>query len=281
MRRATRCLWALCLSVAATQWALAVNPPDLLHAKLFDDAVDVSQYWVSEKLDGVRAYWDGQHLLSRNGNRFNAPGWFTRDFPDVALDGELWIQRGRFERVLSTVRKRNPVNEEWREIGYYIFDLPNGHGDFTRRSEMIKQFVSASQNPHLHAVAQWRIADSARLHAKLDEVISGGGEGLMLHREDALYRSGRSDVLLKLKRYQDAEATVLEHIPGKGRHKGRMGSLLVENHAGKRFKIGTGFSDAQRESPPKIGSTITYKHFGLTRNGIPRFASFLRQRQPL
>jgi DNA ligase-1 len=100
----------------------------------------------------------------------------------------------------------------------------------------------------------------------------------MLHRADALYVTGRNDALLKLKLLDDAEATVIAHVEGKGKYTGKMGALQVETADGKRFQIGTGFSDAQRASPPAIGTLVTYTHRGLTKNGLPRFASYLRVR---
>ena len=100
----------------------------------------------------------------------------------------------------------------------------------------------------------------------------------MLHRADAQYIAGRSDVLLKLKLQLDTEAIVIAHLPGKGKYVGKLGALLVEAQDGIRFKLGTGFSDAQRENPPAIGSTITYTYLDKTKNGKPKFASFLRVR---
>ena len=110
----------------------------------------------------------------------------------------------------------------------------------------------------------------------LDEIVTKGGEGLMLHRADSLYHSGRSDDLLKLKPWQDAEATVVEILPGKGKFSGMMGSLLVTDESGLRFRIGTGFSNKERRNPPAVGTVITYKFTGTTKKGLPKFASFLR-----
>jgi ATP-dependent DNA ligase len=109
-------------------------------------------------------------------------------------------------------------------------------------------------------------------------VVAAGGEGLMLHGGDAPYSAGRSDDLLKLKRFNDAEARVVAHNPGKGRLQGMLDSLTVETPDGTRFRVGTGFTDAQRRHPPPIGSTITYRYQGVTRNGKPRFPVFWRVR---
>ena len=260
--------------------AVAGEPPPLLLAKPYTDDIDVRDYWVSEKLDGVRAYWDGQRLLSRRGNVFQAPAWFTEGFPPHPLDGELWLGRGAFEATVSAVRKQRPVAAEWRQLSYQVFELPGAAGDFTRRLARLERIVAAVNSPYLKLIPHQRLKDQAALQRKLDEVVAGGGEGLMLHRADSLYETGRGNALLKLKTYEDAEAVVIAHLPGKGRNLGRLGALLVEMPDGKQFKIGSGFSDQERENPPPVGALVTYKYYGLSRRGIPRFASFLRIRQP-
>ena len=257
----------------------AESPP-LVLAEVYRDGINPADYWVSEKLDGVRAYWDGSRLLSRSGHLIHAPDWFTRELPRTALDGELWLGRGQFERLSAIVRRQEPVDAEWREVRYLLFELPMADGTFTQRLEKLRQIVKATPRATwLGVVEQLRLPGPEALQQKLQAVVSAGGEGLMLHRADAPYRSGRSEDLLKLKPYLDQEATVIEHIPGKGRLTGRMGSLLVENDDGRRFRLGTGFSDEQRLHPPPIGSRVTYQYRGLTAKGLPRFASFLRIRE--
>ena len=259
--------------------AVAGEPPPLLLAKPYTDDIDVRDYWVSEKLDGVRAYWDGRRLLSRRGNVFQAPAWFTEGFPPHPLDGELWLGRGAFEATLSAVRKQRPVAAEWRQLSYQVFELPGAAGDFSQRLERLERIVAAVNSPYLKLIPQQRFENQAALQGKLDEVVAGGGEGLMLHRADSLYETGRGAALLKLKTYEDAEAVVIAHLPGKGRNLGRLGALLVEMPDGRQFRIGSGFSDQERENPPPVGALVTYKYYGLSRRGIPRFASFLRIRQ--
>lgn len=259
--------------------AVAGEPPPLLLAKPYTDDIDVRDYWVSEKLDGVRAYWDGRRLLSRRGNVFQAPAWFIEGFPPHPLDGELWLGRGAFEATVSAVRKQRPVAAEWRQLSYQVFELPGAAGDFSQRLARLERIVTAVNSPYLKLIPHQRLKDQAALQGKLDEVVAGGGEGLMLHRADSLYETGRGAALLKLKTYEDAEAVVIAHLPGKGRNLGRLGALLVEMPDGKQFKIGSGFSDQERENPPPLGALVTYKYYGLSRRGIPRFASFLRIRQ--
>ena len=252
--------------------------PALTLAKIYHQGVDVSQYWVSEKLDGVRAYWDGEKLLSRQGNEFAAPEWFIENFPAYPLDGELWLGRNQFERLVSIVRKQIAVDSEWRNVRYMVFELPNGAETFTQRYLLLRQRLTPQDNPYLHVVKQYRLEDHAALMKNLEVVVQVGGEGLMLHRADAPYQTTRTDDLLKVKPYFDAEARVVAHLPGKGKYTNMLGALLVETNEGKRFKIGTGFTDAERENPPPIGSLVTYKYHGLTRKGVPRFTSFLRVR---
>lgn len=253
--------------------------PALLLAKTYHQSIDIKHYLVSEKLDGVRAYWDGKQLLSRQGNRFNAPQWFVKNFPKQALDGELWIARNSFQKTVSTVRKKHPIDKEWRQVSYQLFELPSGEGSFQRRVQAMRAIVEPLSIPHLKVIQQYRLESTDALTKKLDEVVAQGAEGLMLHRADALYQAGRSHVLLKVKKHQDAEARVIQHLSGKGKFSEVMGSMVVEDSAGRRFKIGTGFTLQQRKNPPSLGTMITYKYFGRTKKGLPRFASFLRGRK--
>ena len=272
---------ALLLALLVFSTAAAVEPPPLLLAKTYTERIVVRDYWVSEKLDGVRAYWDGRRLLSRRGHVFPAPAWFTAGFPSHPLDGELWLRRGAFEATLGAVRKQRPDEAEWRQLSYQVFELPGAAGSFSQRLARLEHIIARVDSPYLQLIAQQRFENEADLHRKLDEVVAGGGEGLMLHRADSLYQTGRSDALLKLKTYRDAEAVVIAHLPGKGRNLGRLGALLVEMPDGKRFRIGSGFSDRERDQPPPVGTRVTYKYYGLSSRGIPRFASFLRVRQAL
>ena len=259
--------------------ALAREAPELLLAKIYDRSVDVRDYWVSEKYDGVRAYWDGHRLISRQGHVYHAPAWFVQDFPKTPLDGELWAGRGKFEQLVSAVRKARPVDAEWRQVRYMVFELPGSEGTFTQRLTTLRKILTPPRQ-HIELVEQFRLDSHEALMRRMRQVVAHGGEGLMLHRADAPWHGGRSDDLLKVKPWQDAEAIVIAHLPGKGKYRGMLGALLVEMPDGRRFRIGSGFSDAQRRSPPPVGATITYRYRGLSRYGIPRFASFVRIRPP-
>jgi DNA ligase 1 len=267
----------LCI-VALLFLPLCATAQDILLAQIYSQGVDVKQYLVSEKLDGVRAIWDGKQLKSRKGNVINAPVWFVKDLPNTPLDGELWLARGQFDVLSGAVRKDIPVDAEWKNITYQIFELPNATGTFEVRAKRMVEIVEQLNIPHLKTVVQFRVKNETELNKKLKQIVAKGGEGLMLHRADAAYITGRSDALLKLKLLHDAEAIVIAHLPGKGKYTGKLGALLVQAQDGMRFKLGTGFSDAQRANPPEIGSTITYTYLDKTKNGKPKFASFLRVR---
>lgn len=254
-------------------------PPSILLAEVYRGNIDVTLYLVSEKLDGVRAIWNGKALRSRAGNMINAPAWFIAGLPSTELDGELWMGRGQFEQVSAAVRREQINDKEWHQISYMVFELPEAPGTFAQRAERISDLVQQSNVPWLQAIKQFSVKDHIALHRRMKEVVSEGGEGLMLHRADALYETGRSNSLLKLKPWEDAEAVVIDHVPGKGKFSGVMGALRVRMPDGRVFSIGTGFTDAQRRNPPVIGAEVTYLYSGLTNKGLPRFASFLRIRE--
>ena len=271
-------VFCLCLAPFAPAQS-ADTPPRALLANVANINIDPTPYLVSEKYDGVRAIWDGKALRSRAGNVIAAPDWFITKLPKQPLDGELWIARGQFEKLSGAVRKTSPLDDEWRQVKYMIFELPDAPGTFAERYEQIKRVVAATNFSQLVAIEQFRLPDNAALRRKLEEIVRAGGEGLMLHRADAPYITGRNDALLKLKPLDDAEATVIGYVPGKGKYEGKMGALQVETPDGKRFQIGTGFTDAVRANPPAIGMMVTYTYRGFTKTGLPRFASFVRVRE--
>jgi len=259
---------------AAPALLLAKNAPhDLGRLRLSD-------YLVSEKLDGVRAYWNGQAMISRQGLALNVPPDFARRLPARPLDGELWLGRGQFDATAAALRRSTAEAGEWARMRYMLFELPEGAGSFEQRAALLRDLSQDLAWEALQAVPQTRGSDAAGLQEQLARVLQGGGEGLMLHLAAAPYLSGRSEVLLKLKPQDDDEAVVLAHLPGTGRLQGLMGALRVRNSQGQEFLLGTGFSDAERRRPPALGSVVTYRYRGLTATGLPRFASFVRV-QPL
>jgi DNA ligase-1 len=250
------------------------SPPQQL-ATLYQDDIVVSDYWISEKLDGIRARWNGSSLVTRNNNKIHAPAWFVKNFPQQTLDGELWLARNSFEKTASIVLRDTP-NEDWRTIKFMLFDLPEHKGNFTQRLIEMYSLADTFASTNVQVIPQFKLANRNQLMLKLDELVAQGAEGLMLHHKAAYYEDGRTTKLLKLKKHQDAEARVIAHLSGKGKYQNMLGSLLVELDNGLQFKIGSGFSDIQRQAPPAIGTVITFKYYGLTEKGIPRFASFLR-----
>lgn len=256
-----------------------VQPPAILLAKIWRDGFDPADFWVSEKLDGVRAIWDGHALRFRSGRTVHAPAWFVAALPAQPLDGELWLGRGQFDSLSAIVRKTEPLDAEWRTVHYMIFDMPDTEGSFSQRVERMREVIAHADIAWLQVVPQFRVADKRQLMARYEEIIAGGGEGLMLHRADAPYRAGRSDDLLKLKPAEDAEATVIGHVPGKGRFTGQVGALEVQNVEGKKFRIGSGLNDSLRRDPPPVGAVITYRYQHLTKDGMPRFPRYWRLRE--
>lgn len=270
-------LLILCLSLLSP--CAAAEPP-LLLAKTYRPGrgVVLADYWVSEKFDGVRGYWDGQQLLTRSGEPIAAPAWFTAGWPATPLDGELWAGRGAFERAAATVRQRAPLEADWRLLRYLVFDLPAHPGSFDARLPALKATVEAIDQPWVQTVEQDRVWDGADLQRRLAAVLAAGGEGLMLHRGASLYQAGRSDDLLKVKPNDDAEARVLAYLPGRGKYRGQAGALLVESPEGQRFRLGAGLSDEVRRDPPPLGAWVTYRYTGRTAGGLPRFPRYLRVR---
>ncbi|WP_396268380.1 DNA ligase [Ideonella sp.] len=273
-------LWALLPLSMASSVAFAASAPALLLAKSAPSSIDPAGYLVSEKLDGVRAFWDGQRLRTRGGLLIAAPTWFTQKLPAMALDGELWMGRSRFDLLSGAVRQAEPDEAAWRLISFRVFEMPGAAGPFEQRAQRLRQVVEQAQFGGLQWVPQEVIADRSTLQRRLAEVVAAGGEGLMLHKADAPYTTGRSDVLLKLKPVEDAEAVVIGYEPGKGRFAGQTGALKVRDEQGRVFSVGSGLSHAQRISPPPLGSTVTVRWRGTTSKGLPRFATLWRLREP-
>lgn len=267
--------WVCLGGLPCSAWAA---PPPVELVDVYHAGVDLAQYWVSEKFDGVRGYWDGHRLLTRGGVVIQAPAWFTHNWPATPMDGELWAGYGRFARASAAVRSAGANDPAWHAMSYHVFDLPAYGGDFDARVPAIVATVAAIGDPWVVAVRQFHVRDDAQLQAALQRVLAKGGEGLVLHRGDVPYRAGRGAGLLKLKPYEDAEARVVAIKPGHGRLAGVMGSIEVRTRAGRRFSIGSGFSDDDRAHPPPVGSWVTYRFNGRTAKGTPRFVRFLRRR---
>jgi DNA ligase-1 len=252
--------------------------PPLLLAERWDNAQDLTGWWLSEKLDGVRAYWDGKSLISRLGNRFHAPDWFLEGLPDIPLDGELWIGRKAFQRTVGIVRRQDQT-DLWKQVRYLAFDAPGVAHAFEGRIAAIRAHIERYRPPYLAAHEHAVCTGLDQLRAELARVEGLGGEGLMVRQPESRYEVGRSLTLLKIKSFRDAEARVIDHLKGAGRHKGRLGALFVELADGTQFSVGTGFSDAEREAPPPVGSVITFRYQELSDGGVPRFPSYIGVRR--
>jgi DNA ligase-1 len=246
---------------------------------VYEGGIVFSDWLMSEKLDGVRGYWDGRRLLSRNGTAFDPPPAFIRNFPDFAIEGEIWGGRATFEKTVGIIKKQGP-HAGWLKLKFAIFDVPAAPGGFEERLSRAADWFSEHPSEFAFVIGHRPVESEAHLSAELNRIERLGGEGIILRRRGSPYTAGRSRDILKVKRYSDMEAVVIAHLAGKGRNEGRMGSLLVELPDNAiRFRIGSGFSDRLRENPPPIGSLVTFKFYGFYASGIPRFPSFLRIRE--
>ncbi len=254
----------------------AADPLPLIHGQKYSDQ-NVTGWLMSEKLDGIRAVWDGKQLLSRRGTLLRPPAAFVRNFPPFPLDGELWSRRNDFEHIVSIVTASGP-SEEWLGLTYNIFEAPESPGDFVSRMKRVRTWFDTHPAPYARIIRQRPVTSAQALQDFLKEVEAHGGEGVMVKNPAAGYRGGRSNDLLKVKDYDDMEGRVIGYREGKGRFDGMVGSLLVELDNGVRFYLGSGLTAEMRKNPPPIGSEITFKYYGWTRSGKPRFASFMRLR---
>jgi DNA ligase-1 len=194
--------------------------------------------------------------------------------PAEPLDGELWLGRKKFQRTVSIVR-RHDESELWKEIRYLVFDAPALERDFEHRLQFVETVLRAQRPPFASAHPHRVCRGIDHLKQELARIEALGGEGMMLRQPGSRYMEGRSGTLLKIKTFRDAEARVISHEPGRGRHKGRLGALLVQMADGTRFAVGTGLSDAERQNPPPVGSVIRFRYQELSDGGVPRFPSYV------
>ncbi|KAJ7750468.1 DNA ligase/mRNA capping enzyme [Mycena maculata] len=253
--------------------------PALLLANKWDieTGPDPTGWWISEKLDGVRTFYNGKGMVSRLGNPFTPPTWFLDKLPkDVTLDGELFGGRGKFQDTVSIVKTVN--SPHWKEITFQIFDIPSENTTFEERVAFLQKLFGPGGKyacPEVVLVEHEKAKNRKHVLDKLKEIEGLGGEGLMLRRAGSKYEGRRSATLLKIKTFYDAEAEVTGYTDGKGKNAGTTGALKCKMESGKTFNVGTGLSDQQRRNPPKIGSIIVYRFQELTRDGVPRFPSYI------
>ena len=279
---------AFCLSFA---FGAGQGKLELLRLSEYKDQ-NVSGWLASEKLDGVRAYWDGENLLSRQGKKLNTPLSFTKNFPKFALDGELYAKELKFEEIQASVMDKLPDEKAWNRLKFHIFDVPEASGGLPRRLEVLAKFLKNEPNDNLIIIKQIKMRDNAHFLKFAESIIAKGGEGAVVREPNAPYERKRSKNALKFKKFKDAECEVIAVNKGSGKYANFAGSLTCKALGGKNdkeragepkegtiFKIGSGLSDKNRQEPPKIGSIITYKFQNLTTNGKPRFPIFLRIRE--
>lgn len=276
-RRQTLIILLLGIGLNVAAWAA----PSMPMLPLADDGErEIVGWLMSEKLDGVRGYWDGQQLWSKNGTLFQPSPAFVADLPPFALEGELWGGRGSFETTAAIVQRQDePAG--WLQLRFGIFDVPQASGPFSQRIALASAWFAAHPSAYAFVIAQQPVQNRIALRRELTRIERLGGEGLIVRDPEAEYLAGRRPEILKVKSFEDGEAMVVGHLPGQGKNAGMLGALLVELPDGTRFKIGTGFSAEQRRNPPPLGTTITFKHHGRYRSDVPKFPVFLRIRRDL
>lgn len=257
---------------------LFAQKTDLLLLKTYKDDINVDGWLMSEKLDGVRAYWDGTKLISRGGKVFKTPVWFIKGFPPFEIDGELWSKRGDFDNVSGIVRTQTP-HEGWEQLTYNIFEIPNQKGGLKQRLKVLETYLGDYPSNYIKIIEQTTCKDKNHLKTFLKEIEDRGGEGIVVRNPYASYINKRTSEALKVKSFDDAECEVVGHNKGKGKYKNSVGSLICKMKNEQIINIGSGLSDELRKNPPKKGIIITFKYQGLTKNGKPRFPVFLRVRE--
>jgi len=262
--------------VLCFSFILIADPSKLVLLKTYKEDMNVTGWAMSEKLDGIRAVWNGKELISRNAKPLNPPVWFTRDFPPFALDGELWSFRGDFEHIVSIVNSHDS-NISWRELKYHVFEVPEQEGGLLRRLEVLQAYLQEHPNKNIRIIKQVTIKDQAHAKAFFDEVVANKGEGVVIRDKTQKYYTGRTSHSLKYKPFIDDECKVVSITEGEGKFKGLMGSIRCD-FKGKIIKIGSGFSDKERRFPPKVGALVSFKYYGLTGLGNPKYPVYLRVR---
>jgi len=252
---------------------LFAQKPNILLLKTYKDQ-NISGWVMSEKLDGIRAIWDGKDLFFRSGKKINAPAWFTVNYPPFSIDGELWTKERDFENISSIVRDKIPNDIQWKQIKHYIFEVPNAKGNLFQRLKKVQPY----QNDIIKVIPQIKVKNKQHLKQFLKTIEEKGGEGVVVRDPNTPYISKRTSKALKVKSFKDTECEVIGYTKGKGKFDGMVGAIVCKLSNNIKFKIGSGFSMKDRKNPPKIGDIITFKYKEFTKYGKPRFPVFLRVR---
>lgn len=272
-------LWCACFAFASDILLLNKISEQEIQKKNFNG------YLMSEKLDGIRGIWEAGKFKTRQDNPIHIPSYFTYNFPSFKLDGELWIARAKFDEVSALIRSDNLGSSLWKSVTYNVFDVPNACEEFklapctlSNRLKVLERYLQQNPNPYIKIIKQIPIKDQEHLKEFYKDIIFNKGEGVVIRKDLAPYEKGRSKNALKLKPYEDAECKVIAYTEDKGKFQGKIGALLCQMPNDRVIKIGSGLKDKDRENPPKIGSIVTYKFNGLTKNSLPRFPVFLHIR---
>ena len=271
----------------------AIAKPAVLLAKPYTKnmAARVHNYYLSEKYDGLRGWWTGKEMVSRLGKPFNGiPPWWVRSLPkNIVLDGEIWMGRGSFHQVVSLARKAaNAADEEdggkkesrWKKARFLVFDMPElTEAPFERRLAELQDVVK--DLPYAQLVTQVNCRGLEHFNSFLHDVVSNGGEGVMLRQKASLYEGKRSATLLKHKLFEDAEVRVEGYTSGEGKYTGMVGALQCILPNAVRVRVGSGLTDEDRLHPPPIGATVTIRYNGFTPDGVPLFPRFVAVRDDI
>lgn len=249
----------------------------LLKGKPWNFEQDLTGWWMSEKLDGVRAYWDGKQFLSTGYNIYHAPDWFTAGLPSHPLDGELWVARGNFQDA-PDIAKSQGIPDRWKELKYLIYDVPEAGGPFEERMKFLANALPKWKSPYAELVEHTVCQNNDHVREELERITDLKGEGLMVRKPGSQYEWAESSTILKIKKFLDMEVIVDDYEPGEGRHEGRVGALWVKLSTGVKCKVGTGLKDKDRDNPPAKGSIITVKYQNLTPDGSLRFPVYVGPR---
>ncbi|PCH85721.1 MAG: DNA ligase [Piscirickettsiaceae bacterium] len=267
--------WIFSLFLSLISLGTLAEKPDLFLLKNYHENSNVTGWVMSEKLDGIRGFWNGKNLISRGGKILNPPAWFTQGYPPFPIDGELWTKRGDFENISSIVSSQQ-ANQRWKQITHQIFDVPKQKGGLLKRLHVLNSYLQQNPTSYIQIIKQTTVENKNQLQQFLTFVTANQGEGVVVRDPKQPYQTGRLSSALKLKKYFDTECTVIKILPGKGKYQGKMGSVLCRTSQGQQLKVGSGFSNKDRDFPPSIGSKLTFKYYGLTKKGRYRFPVYLK-----
>eukprot|EP01126_Amoeba_proteus_P038455 TRINITY_DN4007_c0_g1_i6.p1 TRINITY_DN4007_c0_g1~~TRINITY_DN4007_c0_g1_i6.p1 ORF type:complete len:159 (-),score=24.87 TRINITY_DN4007_c0_g1_i6:537-1013(-) len=155
-----------------------------MHGREWSEGCDPTGWLMSEKLDGIRAFWDGSVLYSKQGRLLPVPRRFTMMLPrNVPLDGELWAGNDGFPKLLSILGSSSKLichdqEEEafklWHDIKFCVFDAPTCPGSYSERHSFAQNNVQICGSS-VHVIPFQPCLDSDHLFATLTEIIHRGG----------------------------------------------------------------------------------------------------------